>query len=73
MKHGRRTGYPKLFKVLNNLSNGEIDTDIMIRRVPFPAALKTDQPALYQSLVEQLGGTDTGGTRLWWDAGQNKF
>ena len=45
----------------------------MIRRVPFPAALKTDQPALYQSLVEQLGGTDTGGTRLWWDAGQNKF
>lgn len=69
----RRTGYPKLFKVLNNLSNGEIDTDVMIRRVPFPAALKTDQPALYQSLVEQLGGTDTGGTRLWWDAGQNKF
>lgn len=69
----RRTGYPKLFKVLNNLSNGQIDTDIMIRRVPFPAALKTDQPALYQTLVEQLGGADTGGTRLWWDAGKNNF
>lgn len=69
----RRTGYPKLFKVLNNLSNGEIDTDIMIRRVPFPAALKTDQPQLYKNMVDQLGGSDTGGTRLWWDAGKNNF
>lgn len=31
----RRTGYPKLFKVQTNNSNGTIDTDIMIRRLPF--------------------------------------
>ncbi|MEG2574288.1 MAG: SusD/RagB family nutrient-binding outer membrane lipoprotein, partial [Bacteroides sp.] len=31
----RRTGYPKLFKVQVNASNGAIDTDIMIRRLPF--------------------------------------
>lgn len=69
----RRTGYPKLFKVLNNESQGTIDTDIMIRRLPYPANLSTDQPELYQELVTALGGVDTGGTRLWWDTGKNNF
>lgn len=69
----RRTGYPKLFKVLNNASKGTIDTDIMIRRLPYPASLKTDQPELYKQLLDNLGGADTGGTRLWWDAGKNNF
>lgn len=69
----RRTGYPKLFKVLNNVSNNTIDTDIMIRRLPYPSNLKTDQPELYKQLLDNLGGADTGGTRLWWDAGKNNF
>ena len=69
----RRTGYPKLFKVLNNASNGAIDTNIMVRRLPYPASLKTDQPELYKQLLDNLGGADTGGTRLWWDAGKNNF
>ncbi|MGL5272347.1 MAG: SusD/RagB family nutrient-binding outer membrane lipoprotein, partial [Phocaeicola sp.] len=32
----RRTGYPKLLKVVVNNSNGVINTNDMIRRVPFP-------------------------------------
>ncbi|WP_278701172.1 SusD/RagB family nutrient-binding outer membrane lipoprotein [Phocaeicola sartorii] len=69
----RRTGYPKLFKVLHNESQGTIDTDIMIRRLPYPSNLATDQPQLYQQLTSALGGADNGGTRLWWDTGKNNF
>lgn len=69
----RRTGYPKLFKVKVNKSGGAIDTDIMIRRLPFPADLQKSNPAQYSSLKSALGGADNGGTRLWWDAGKNNF
>ncbi len=63
----RRTGYPKLIKVANNLSSGVIDTDKMIRRVPFPQDFISSQPALYSALLNALGGNDNGGTQLWWD------
>jgi hypothetical protein len=66
----RRTGYPKLFKVAENLSNGAIDTDAMIRRVPFNTDLDAGTTAKLNSL---LGGADNGGTRLWWDKGGNNF
>lgn len=69
----RRTGYPKLFKVKVNNSGNKIDTDVMIRRLPFPASLQKDFPAQYTALTNALGGDDTGGTRLWWDAGKNNF
>jgi hypothetical protein len=69
----RRTGYPKLFKVYENNSNGKIDTDIMIRRIPFPAGLREDNPDQYGKLLQLLGGADNGGTRLWWDAGGNRW
>lgn len=69
----RRTGYPKLFKVKVNNSGGAIDTDIMIRRLPYPSTLATSNPTQYSSLTRALGGADNGGTRLWWDAGKNNF
>lgn len=71
----RRTGYPKLLKVVVNNSGAEqaISTDIMIRRVFFNQDYKTDNPSLYEALVGKLGGADTGATRLWWDVGQNNF
>ncbi|MEG0645562.1 MAG: SusD/RagB family nutrient-binding outer membrane lipoprotein [Bacteroides sp.] len=73
----RRTGYPKLFKVVVNNSDKvagqKIDTDIMIRRIFFPQSYKTDNATLYNALVSALGGADNGGTRLWWDAGKNNF
>lgn len=69
----RRTGYPRLFPVLINESNGTIDTDIMIRRLNFPVNLKYSSPAQYETLCVELGGPDTGGTRLWWDTGGPNF
>ena len=69
----RRTGYPKLFKVKVNNSGGAINTDEMIRRLPYPEGLKTSNPTQYSSLTRALGGADTGGTRLCWDAGKNNF
>ena len=71
----RRTGYPKLFKVVVNKS-GEgfaISTDEMIRRVFFNQDYKKDNKTLYDALVNKLGGPDTGATRLWWDTGKNNF
>lgn len=69
----RRTGYPKLFKVTVNNSGNAISTDDMIRRVFFNQDYKTDNPKLYNALVDKLNGADTGATRLWWDAGKNNF
>lgn len=67
----RRTGYPRLFPVLVNKSNGTIGTRIMIRRLKFPVGIISDNPAQYAALCDLLGGSDTGGTRLWWDTGRN--
>lgn len=67
----RRTGYPRLFPVLLNKSNGVIDTDTMIRRLNFPSGIRNTNPEQYNALCEKLGGPDTGGTRLWWDTGRN--
>lgn len=68
----RRTGYPRLFPVkYNNSRNGCIDTEIMIRRLNFPASLLDSGMKQYEMLVDALGGTDDAGTRLWWDAGKN--
>jgi len=70
----RRTGYPRLFPVrFNHSRNGSIDTEIMVRRLNFPGTLQTEDPEQYSALVEALGGDDHGGTRLWWDTGNNNL
>ena len=70
----RRTGYPRLFPVrFNHSRNGSIDTEIMVRRLNFPGTLQTEDPEQYSALVEALGGNDHGGTRLWWDTGNNNL
>ncbi|RBL88648.1 RagB/SusD family nutrient uptake outer membrane protein [Chitinophaga flava] len=65
----RRTGYPRLFPVVNNLSNGTINTDIQIRRIPFPNTEYTSNKAEVQKAILLLGPNpkDEGGVRLWWD------
>ena len=68
----RRTGYPRLFPMHFNHSRGQsIATETMIRRLPYPATLATSDPAQYEVLLSALGGSDHGGTRLWWDTGRN--
>lgn len=63
----RRTGYPKLLPVVTNNSNGNIDTDIQVRRIPFPQSEYNTNNAGVQTGVSKLGGQDNGGTKLWWD------
>jgi len=70
----RRTGYPKLFTVASNNSGGTIDTQIQIRRLPYPSTEygngnKDEIP----KAVALLGGPDNGGTRLWWDVNKANF
>lgn len=63
----RRTGYPKVFPVVVNYSNGLIDTKKQIRRLPFPLGEYNTNATEVQKAVALLGGADNGGTRLWWD------
>jgi len=63
----RRTGYPKIFPNIVNYSSGKIDTDIQIRRLPYPSTEYSDNAANVAAGVKLLGGADNGGTRLWWD------
>jgi len=69
----RRTGYPKLFPVVVNNSNGEISTTDFIRRINFVTAEYDGNPIGVQTGVDHLNGPDTGGTRLWWDTGGSNF
>jgi hypothetical protein len=69
----RRTGYPKIFPVASNQSGGLIDTDIQIRRIPFVDGEKSTNPAGVAEATSLLGGSDDGGTRLWWDTGLSNF
>lgn len=64
----RRTGYPKLFPVVINNSNGTISTDAFIRRATYPG----NEYAVNGAAVEKAVSTlkvqkDVGGTPLWWD------
>ncbi|MEC3878412.1 SusD/RagB family nutrient-binding outer membrane lipoprotein [Parapedobacter sp. 10938] len=63
----RRTGYPILFPVVVNYSNGAIPTVPGIRRMPYPQREYNSNSAGVNEAVNLLGGTDNGGTRLWWD------
>jgi hypothetical protein len=63
----RRTGYPKLFPVVNNNSGGTISSDIQIRRLPFPQNEYNTNATEVNKAIQLLGGEDNGGTRLWWD------
>lgn len=63
----RRTRYPKLITPANNDSNGVVDSDLQIRRVPFPVPEQTNNPKGLAAGIAALGGPDNAGTKLWWD------
>lgn len=66
----RRTGYPKIFPVIDNLSNGTVNTNIQLRRVVFPESEYTGNRAEVEKAILLLKGPDEGGTRLWWDVAE---
>ena len=63
----RRTGYPKLFPVKKNDSNGTISSEKQIRRLLFPQSEYDNNAEHVHEAIGMLGGADTGGTQLWWD------
>jgi len=67
----RRTGYPKVFPVVVNLSGGLISTTTQIRRLPFPSTEYAGNPSGVAQATGLLGGSDNGGTKLWWDKNPN--
>ncbi|QZE15440.1 SusD/RagB family nutrient-binding outer membrane lipoprotein [Halosquirtibacter laminarini] len=74
----RRTGYPKLHVIKTNdsyaIENGQVDSKIKIRRLPFPKGEVKDNIAEVKKAYQYLSsGKDNAGTRLWWDTGSNKF
>ncbi|MGM9737384.1 MAG: SusD/RagB family nutrient-binding outer membrane lipoprotein [Candidatus Cryptobacteroides sp.] len=63
----RRTGYPKVIPVKDNLSDGKIDTGIQVRRMTFPRSEYANNSAELRNAISLIGGSDNGGVRLWWD------
>jgi hypothetical protein len=63
----RRTGYPKIFPVVTNNSNGTINSDVQVRRIPYPQSEYNNNSTGVQTGITKLGGQDNGGTKLWWD------
>ena len=70
----RRTGYPKLFPVLNtNDGDGSIEQGEMIRRIPWVPQDPNVKKLVEKSGIPALGGPDKQATRLWWDVDKPNF
>ncbi|MGM9758984.1 MAG: SusD/RagB family nutrient-binding outer membrane lipoprotein [Parabacteroides sp.] len=73
----RRTGYPKLFPIVENRNPDDAAkmTEIGIRRMTFCLDEKNNNPEGYQSGVQILStrGGDKISTRLWWDVEGGNF
>lgn len=63
----RRTGYPELIPVVRNGSNGTVDDELQVRRLPYTRDEKINNQEDVNSGIAALGGPDNGGTKLWWD------
>lgn len=62
----RRTGYPKLFPIVDNLNSGVINTNRGMRRLPFPQSEYNTNKVNIDAAAAMLGGPDNGATDLWW-------
>lgn len=69
----RRTGYPKIFPVANNLSadTWRIPDGEFIKRLPYPKNDKDSNAEEVEKAVALLSGPDSPATRIWWDTGRN--
>ncbi len=64
----RRTGYPQLYPIMDNMSNGVISSEKQVRRLPFPESEYLGNKEEVLKASKLLNGDDTGATNLWWDA-----
>jgi hypothetical protein len=70
----RRTGYPKMFPVLNtDDGDGSINQGDMIRRIPWVPTDPIAVNMVESSGIPALGGPDEQATRLWWDVDAPNF
>lgn len=64
----RRTGYPKLWPVVENNSNGDVPNNGYIKRIPYPTSItNASQTAIVDAVNNHLDGQDKMSTSLWWD------
>ncbi len=63
----RRTGYPKVIPIVNNMSAGKVSTNKQVRRMTFPRSEYSNNASGVAEAIALLGGRDTGSTNLWWD------
>lgn len=64
----RRSGFPKLWPVAENNSNGDVPAGGFIKRIPYPTSItNASQTAIVDAVSQYLGGQDKMSTPLWWD------
>lgn len=71
----RRTGYPKMFPVLNvEEGDGSLKAGDLVRRILFPNSDDASLKDIQATGLKALGGPDQQGTRVWWDVkGKGNF
>ena len=63
----RRTGYPKMFPVVNNENTDGVSSERGMRRIPYSTnEYNTNETNVREAVANYLGGQDTGATDLWW-------
>lgn len=68
----RRTGYPQFFNVIINSSDEPGLSTSFASRIPYPPSEADNNKQNYEEALKLLGGTDSYGTKLWWDKNPNK-
>ncbi len=64
----RRTGYPKLWPVVVNFSDGEVPEGEFIKRIPYASTIRNaSKAALEEAINKFLGGKDSMYQPIWWD------
>ena len=70
----RRTGYPKMFPVMNpDDGDGSLEYGDIIRRIPWVPTDPVAMGMVEATGVPALGGPDEQATRLWWDVDAPNF
>lgn len=69
----RRTGYPKLFPVADNRSDGVIPNGEFIKRLPFTRDERNTNLEAVEEARTLLKGPDNINTRVWWDVDAANF